>query len=188
MKSTVIGFVGALLIAGCATVPTQSDLPQLQELSSSTLWTKQATTSSPLELAMVEAELGSRGETSYGTWYLGQKTASAYGRKLYQRTTAGRPTADEKNCSDFGSSAEAQKYFLASGGPVSDPNRLDGDGDGLACDWGTQIATAKKRYASKPTATPRATSTYRSSSRCYVGPRGGRYTITSSGRKNYGGC
>lgn len=23
---------------------------------------------------------------------------------------------------------------------------------------------------------------------CYVGPRGGTYTITSSGRKNYGGC
>lgn len=23
---------------------------------------------------------------------------------------------------------------------------------------------------------------------CYVGPRGGTYTITSSGKKNYGGC
>ncbi len=23
---------------------------------------------------------------------------------------------------------------------------------------------------------------------CFVGPRGGTYTITSSGRKNYGGC
>lgn len=27
-----------------------------------------------------------------------------------------------------------------------------------------------------------------SSSTCYVGPRGGTYTITKSGRKNYGGC
>jgi hypothetical protein len=26
------------------------------------------------------------------------------------------------------------------------------------------------------------------STRCYVGPRGGTYTITKSGRKNYGGC
>lgn len=25
-------------------------------------------------------------------------------------------------------------------------------------------------------------------STCYVGPRGGTYTITKSGRKNYGGC
>jgi hypothetical protein len=23
---------------------------------------------------------------------------------------------------------------------------------------------------------------------CFVGPRGGTYTITASGRKNYGGC
>jgi hypothetical protein len=23
---------------------------------------------------------------------------------------------------------------------------------------------------------------------CHVGPRGGTYTITSSGRRNYGGC
>ena len=27
-----------------------------------------------------------------------------------------------------------------------------------------------------------------SSSTCYTGPRGGTYTITKSGRKNYGGC
>ena len=27
-----------------------------------------------------------------------------------------------------------------------------------------------------------------SSSTCYVGPRGGTYTITASGRKNYSGC
>lgn len=26
------------------------------------------------------------------------------------------------------------------------------------------------------------------SATCYVGPRGGTYTITASGRKNYGGC
>lgn len=188
MKSTVIGFVGALLIAGCATVTSQGSFSQLQGLNSSSLWAKQATTSSPLELAVVEAELGSRGETSNGIWYLGQKTASAYGNKLYQRTTTGGTTSDQKNCSDFASSAEAQKYFLASGGPVSDPNRLDGDGDGLACDWGKQITTAKKRFAPKPTVTPRATSAYRSTSRCYTGARGGRYTITSSGRKNYGSC
>ncbi|MBP0639119.1 YHYH domain-containing protein [Cupriavidus sp. AcVe19-6a] len=24
--------------------------------------------------------------------------------------------------------------------------------------------------------------------KCYVGPRGGTYTLTASGRKNYGGC
>jgi hypothetical protein len=188
MKSTIVGFLGVLLIAGCATVPSQGGLSQLHGLSSSSLWAKQATTSSPIELAMLEAELGSRGETSNGIWYLGQRTASAYGNKLYQRTATGSTTADQKNCSDFNSSAAAQKFFLASGGPSSDPNRLDGDGDGLACDWGTQITTVTKRFAAKSTAIPRATSTYRSSSPCYTGPQGGRYTITPSGSKNYGGC
>lgn len=148
---------------------------------------------------MIEAELGSRGETSEAARYLGQKSASAYGRKLYHRATAGDATAtggvaiaagdpaDQKNCSDFASGAEAQKYFIASGGPVSDPNRLDGDGDGLACDWGAQITRVQKRHAAKPKA-PVAGPAYRSSSRCHVGPRGGRYTIGADGSKNYGGC
>lgn len=35
---------------------------------------------------------------------------------------------------------------------------------------------------------PHSYSPSSSSSTCYVGPRGGTYTITKSGRKNYGGC
>lgn len=189
MKSVVISFAITLFVAGCATAPNQSGSSQLQGLSSTSLWAKQATTTSPRELALVEAELGSRGETSFRRWYLGQKTASAYGSKLYQRTAA-TPSAgtDLKNCRDFSTSAAAQKYFLAAGGPVSDPNRLDGDGDGLACEWGRTLTNAMKRYVTKVTAAPRKATSYRSPSRCYIGPRGGRYTITSSGRKNYGGC
>lgn len=188
MKSSVIRFIGVLLIAGCAAVPNQSGFSQFYGLSSSLLWAKQATTSSAIELAMVEAELGSRGESSYGIWYLGQRTASAYGRTIYQRTTIRGTTTDQKNCSDFSSSAAAQKYFLAAGGPVSDPNHLDGDGDGLACDWGTQVAQIKKQFAARPIAKQRAIATYIPASHCYTGPRGGRYTITSSGRKNYSNC
>lgn len=33
-----------------------------------------------------------------------------------------------------------------------------------------------------------ASSTSYGGGTCYVGPRGGTYTITKSGRKNYGGC
>ena len=36
-----------------------------------------------------------------------------------------------------------------------------------------------------PAGTPRTTS---SGQTCHVGPRGGTYTITGNGRKNYGGC
>jgi hypothetical protein len=40
----------------------------------------------------------------------------------------------DANCSDFGSQASAQQYFLNHGGPDSDPDGLDSDGDGVACE------------------------------------------------------
>ena len=40
---------------------------------------------------------------------------------------------------------------------------------------------------SQPSST-RAAPQSRGSATCHVGPRGGTYTITASGRKNYGGC
>lgn len=60
---------------------------------------------------------------------------------------------------------------------------LDRDGDGLACEWGsylrkTKLTVPKKVFKTRPN----------SYNRCYVGPRGGTYTLTSSGRKNYDGC
>lgn len=41
---------------------------------------------------------------------------------------------------------------------------------------------------SKPPATPVSSFTTSGGKTCYVGPRGGTYTITASGRKNYSGC
>ena len=42
--------------------------------------------------------------------------------------------ATDKDCGNFGSQSEAQAYFAAKGGPVSDPDRLDADNDGVACE------------------------------------------------------
>ena len=36
------------------------------------------------------------------------------------------------NCSDFATQAQAQAVLRAD---PTDPNRLDGDGDGIACEW-----------------------------------------------------
>lgn len=50
-------------------------------------------------------------------------------------TTAGPASAHtDKDCGDFATQAAAQSYFLSIGGPSSDPDRLDADGDGVACD------------------------------------------------------
>jgi hypothetical protein len=177
-------------LAACAAAPPIGfDPAYFTSLSTSSLWTMQANTQSPLQLAHVEAELGARGQTANGSAYLGQRTASALGRKLYSRSGSGgnAAAAGRKSCSDFGSSAQAQRYFLAAGGPLSDASNLDGDGDGLACEWGTTINRVAKSHKVKATAY-RAYSPRRASSGCYRGPRGGTYTITASGRKNYGGC
>jgi endonuclease YncB( thermonuclease family) len=42
--------------------------------------------------------------------------------------------AADRDCSDFSSQASAQEFFIAEGGPSSDPHRLDADGDGIACE------------------------------------------------------
>ena len=147
-------------------------------MATTSLWVEHMNAQQPA-LGLIEAELGRRGETSFGTDYLGRRTSSAYGKPLYARSAI---TSAAKDCSDFKSSASAQQYFLVNGGPTRDPNGLDGDGDGLACEWGTKLKQNTARY----TASYRPAPTRRSyTSGCYTGPRGGRYTITASGAKNY---
>ncbi|MGO4307448.1 YHYH domain-containing protein [Cupriavidus sp. RAF12] len=59
------------------------------------------------------------------------------------------------------------------GGRVSAPS----SSQGLVA---TSPSTAVNSFAAQPRAGGGRT--------CYTGPRGGTYTITASGRKNYGGC
>lgn len=47
--------------------------------------------------------------------------------------TAMGKVANEYNCSDFSTQAEAQRFFDRVGGAKNDVNRLDGNGDGIAC-------------------------------------------------------
>jgi hypothetical protein len=42
--------------------------------------------------------------------------------------------ASDRDCPDFSNQAAAQSYFVSLGGPASDPDRLDADGDGIACE------------------------------------------------------
>jgi micrococcal nuclease len=44
------------------------------------------------------------------------------------------PNGRDRNCSAFATHQEAQCFFIAAGGPERDPHRLDGDGDGIACE------------------------------------------------------
>ena len=40
----------------------------------------------------------------------------------------------DRDCADFPNQAAAQDYFIDHGGPSSDPDSLDGDSDGIACE------------------------------------------------------
>lgn len=46
----------------------------------------------------------------------------------------GTAAAADRDCSDFSSQRAAQDYFVSKGGPSSDPDRLDRDRDGVACE------------------------------------------------------
>ncbi|WP_366524517.1 excalibur calcium-binding domain-containing protein [uncultured Tateyamaria sp.] len=186
LRFSILSLLGVLTLTGCAATTPETIGPRVDNASTSQLWTAHRDLSlSALQLAYVEAELSSRGETRFGSSYIGQRTASAYGKALYSRVAPASSSSDLKNCSDFSSSWQAQRYFLDNGGPVSDPNNLDRDGDGLACEWGATVRSSVRKATAVRTPVrtrPRYTS------RCYVGPRGGTYTISASGRKNYGGC
>lgn len=59
--------------------------------------------------------------------------------------------AGDKDCSDFASQKAAQLFYISNGGPVSDPHRLDSDGDGVVCEslpgpyyYGTSVPAAPK--------------------------------------------
>ncbi len=42
--------------------------------------------------------------------------------------------AGDKNCTDFKTHAQAQKFYEDNGGPAKDPYQLDRDRDGIACE------------------------------------------------------
>ena len=180
--------VAVIVLGACAATPTNY---RYQNLSTPTLWGELSRASDTRTLMLIEAELGARGVMNSGDEYIGRRTAGTVGRSAYVRT---EPVSGDKNCSDFPSAGEAQRFFLAAGGPVRDPHGLDSDGDGNACEWGRSLQASVSHHRRIRAQQTRAvwaatkTRTVASSGRCYVGPRGGTYTITASGTKDYDGC
>jgi hypothetical protein len=43
-------------------------------------------------------------------------------------------SAGDKDCADFSTWKQAQRFYEKHGGPKRDPHRLDGDDDGIACE------------------------------------------------------
>ena len=66
-------------------------------------------------------------------------------------------SAQDRDCGDFVSQASAQAYFVSLGGPTSDPDRLDGDFDGIACE--ALPCPCSPNPSSAPVPTPTSTPT-----------------------------
>ncbi len=95
----------------------------------------------PTPVAHVEAFRAAEREArahNIGPWgACGDPDTRRYGPVLHRhhRRRPGVAVAGpDRDCSDFASHEEAQRFFEAEGGPDWDPHGLDGDGDGLVCE------------------------------------------------------
>ena len=71
------------------------------------------------------------------------------------------PYGTDRSCDDFASWWEAQNFYYAAGGPDSDPHRLDGNGDGVACEsLQTSLEGEFEPFQSEPEASPQETDTF----------------------------
>lgn len=59
-------------------------------------------------------------------------------------------SASDKDCSDFATQRAAQIFFLKHGGPRYDPDRLDADHDGVACEDNRCPCSYKKHLSQRP--------------------------------------
>ncbi len=68
-----------------------------------------------------------------------QQTNNAVGERIYARN---RGLGGGGACGRYPTPDEAQRAFLAAGGPAADPRNLDPDGDGFACALGSDALPA----------------------------------------------
>ncbi|OWJ77138.1 excalibur calcium-binding domain-containing protein [Haematobacter genomosp. 1] len=188
-RALITAFTVSFFVSACGVSPS-TQVQVFSTQSTSTLCSSHVSASGANLLA-IEVELGARGalqcNTAYGSSsFVGARTAATVGKSIYATgngASAALSPRDDKNCSDFASAGEAQRFFIANGGPHRDPHGLDGDGDGNACEWGKALKSSVAKYKPKPV---RYTAPRRSSPTCHTGPRGGRYYYSASGGKVYG--
>ena len=60
----------------------------------------------------------------------------------------------DRDCADFPSQAAAQRFYLANGGPRTDPHGLDSEGDGIACESNPCPCLYQKSVGGDEPATP----------------------------------
>ncbi len=70
-----------------------------------------------------------------------RETTNSVGERQFRRPMIRRLNSASQ-CAKFDSADNAQRNFLANGGPQDDPLNLDPDGDGFACRWSPEAYRA----------------------------------------------
>ena len=87
------------------------------------------------ERVVVEAEPLPTPTTSANLAAFARATQHRIGQRVYPRGSSRSTSAAARTCRSYGNSDEAQRAFLAAGGPDKDALNLDPDGDGFVCGW-----------------------------------------------------
>ena len=84
----------------------------------------------------LEAEPLPSATTSANLAAFARSTQHRIGQRVYPRGASSRNTSKAaRTCRSYGNPDEAQRAFLAAGGPDKDKLNLDPDGDGFVCGW-----------------------------------------------------
>ncbi|MEO0386715.1 MAG: hypothetical protein AAF281_04175, partial [Pseudomonadota bacterium] len=85
------------------------------------------------ELVIIQPEAVARVDPNANIIAFARQTTHPVGTKLYNRPAFRDRLQSASTCRRFSSVDEAQRQFLANGGPNNDRFNLDPDGDGFAC-------------------------------------------------------
>ncbi len=87
------------------------------------------------QLIVVSPDQVDGGSRSNALQQFARSTTHNVGEKKYRRGLFSDAEATLANCGNYRSADDAQRAFLAAGGPATDGQNLDPDGDGFACRW-----------------------------------------------------
>ena len=87
------------------------------------------------QLVVVSPDQVQGGTRSNALQQYARSTSNNVGQKIYRRGLFSDAEATLANCNNYRTADDAQRAFLAAGGPGSDSQNLDPDGDGFACRW-----------------------------------------------------
>lgn len=122
-------------------VPTPGGDGTITDNSFSTITARETIESDAERLArlqrgtvVLEAEPLPERENDVNLVAFARGTTHKVGQKIYRRS-GGRDGSAARTCRRYGNPDEAQRAFLAQGGPTKDRLGIDPDGDGFVCGW-----------------------------------------------------